>query len=103
MATKEKFCGVLGKKIGSVFGDADFGAASIGDESVRRGEARDFGKKIESGADGKSDVNEIGVFDGRAEVGGEGCVNGVARLSFAEDVWAVPAGDMHVGRVLAKG
>ena len=92
-----------GKQIGGFFGDADFGAAGVGDESVGRGEARDFWEEIESYADGEGDVDEVGVFEGGGEIGGEGSIDGVAGLGFAQNFGAVPAGDVDVGGVFAEG
>ena len=103
MACEEEFGGVVGKKSGGFFCDTDFGAAGVGDESVGRGETSDFRQEIESHADGESDVDKIGVFEGGSEIGGEGGVDGVARLRFADDLGAIPAGEMDVGGVFAKG
>jgi len=64
MAAEKTLAGVFRKVIDGGFYDTDFGAARIGDESVGRGQADDLRKQIESGADGESDVDEIGVFEG---------------------------------------
>ena len=52
MAAEEEFCGIVGKKLGGLFGDADFRAAGVCDQGVGGGQARDFREQIESGADG---------------------------------------------------
>jgi hypothetical protein len=102
MAAEEKSCSVGGKKIGGVFYDADFGAAGVGDESVGRGVACDFGEKIESGPDGEREVDEIGVFQGGGKLIGKSGVDSVARLGFVNDFGAVPAGYVDVGGVFAE-
>ena len=76
MATEKKFCGVVGKVIERRIQDANFGAARVGDESVGRGQADDLREQIESGADGESDIDEVGVFEGGSDFGGEGGVDG---------------------------
>ena len=102
MAAEEKRVLFARKEFGGGLGDADFGATGVGDERVRRSVARDFRKKIYRRGDGKRDVDEIGVLQGGSEVAGEGFVDGAASLRFTNDLGAVPAGDVHLGGVLAE-
>jgi hypothetical protein len=103
VAAEEERAAFGGEKFGGGLGDAKFGAAGVGDEGVSGSVARDFGEKVESGADGKRDVDEVRVAEGPGEVAGEGFVDGVAGAGFAEDIGAVPAGDAEVGGVFTQG
>src|SRR5881394_3792379 len=57
MAAEEERALFAGEKFVGSLGDADFGAAGVGNERVRRSVARDFRKKIDCRGDGKRDVD----------------------------------------------
>src|SRR5438046_9169997 len=76
--------------------DAHFGAASVGDQSIRPSVARDFGKKVDGRGNGQGDVDQIGVLERRSEFTGERLVNGGAGLRFWDRLEAVPAGHAQV-------
>src|SRR5437773_10615018 len=84
------------------FRDADFGAARVGDERMGGSMARDFGKKIERRGDGKSNINQVGVFEGWSEIARERLVDSRVNLRFAVDIGTVPANNMDILRVFAK-
>src|SRR5437868_671315 len=102
MAAEEERALFARKKLGGGLGDANFGAAGVGDERLRSSVARDFWKKIYGRGDGKRDVDQIGVLKGGSEVPGEGFVDCAASLRFTNDIGAVPAGDMRLGNVFAE-
>ncbi len=62
MAAEKERTIVYGEKFVRGLGNADFGAASVGDERVGRCVARDFRKKIDGCGDRKRDVDQIGVL-----------------------------------------
>ncbi len=84
------------------FRDADFGAARVGDERMGGSMARDFGKKIERRGDGKSNINQVGVFEGWSEIARERLVDSRPKLRFADDFGTVPAKNMDICRVFAQ-
>src|SRR6267142_7195368 len=102
MAAEEERSIRCGIEFRGGFDDADFGAARIGDEGVSWGVARNFRKKIEGGSDGKCDVDQVGILQSRCEFCGERFVKCAASVRFMSDFGAVPAGDVHVGGVLAE-
>ncbi len=69
---------------------------------MRRSVPSDFGKKVEGRGNGKRDVNQVGTFQGGSKIAGERLFDGGARLRFANDFEAVPAGDVHFGCVFAQ-
>src|SRR5438046_320793 len=84
------------------FRDADFGAARVGDERMGGSMAGDFGKKIERRGDGKSNINQVGVFEGWSEIARERLVDSRPKLRFADDFGTVPAKNMDICRVFAQ-
>src|SRR5713226_2753898 len=103
--------GVTAQEAGPVFarkkrsgglGDADLGAAGVGDERVRRRIAGDFLKMIKGRGDGKPDVNQIGALQSGREAVRKGFVEGAASLRFTNDIGAVPARDVYLCGVFAK-
>src|SRR5438876_11956306 len=82
--------------------DAHFGAASVGDQSIRPSVARDFGKKVDGRGNGQGDVDQIGVLERRSEFTGERLVNGGAGLRFADDLGSIPAGNAQMRRVFVE-
>jgi len=71
MAAEEERSIGCGIKFCGGFDDANFGAASIGDERVSWSVARDFRKKIERRGNGKCDVDQVGILQDRSEFSGE--------------------------------
>src|SRR5882724_1913412 len=102
MAAEEERSIGCGIKFRGGFDDADFGAAGIGDERVSWSVARDFRKKIERRANGKCDVDQVGILQGRSEFRGECFVKCAASVRFTNNFGAVPARDVHVGGVFAE-
>src|SRR4029077_6829514 len=102
MAAEEERGGRRGKILCGSLRDAELGAAGVGDEGVLGSEAGDFWEEIDGHADGERDVDEVGVWEGGGEIAGKGFVVYVARAGFANDIGAVPAGDVQIGGVFAE-
>ncbi len=90
------------KKLGGCLRDAHFGAAGVSDERMRRSMPRDFWKKIDGRGDGKRDVDQIGVMQGRRKFTGKNFVDRAASLRLANHVSAVPTADAYPRCVFAK-
>src|SRR5580704_17079477 len=82
--------------------DADFRAARVCNESVGPGETYNIGKKVESCADRKRDVNQIGVFECGSERAGKSGINRPKRLRLTDHFGPVPTSEVHVRGVLAQ-
>ena len=68
---------VMGKIFRSSVSDAEFGAAGVGDQSVRWGATGDFREQVDGDADGERDVDEVGIFESGRQGFGEGFVDAV--------------------------
>ena len=81
------------KNFGGRGGDAELGAAGVGNQRVGSGVLGDFRQQIECDADGQREVDEVSVADRDSEFRVMGFVNGAKLFCFAYDLGAVPSGD----------
>src|SRR5690349_12498120 len=102
MATQEKWAAFAGKVFLRGLRDADFRAARVGDESMRRSVPRNFRKQVYRRGDGQGDVDEVGALQCCGDVTVERRIDGASCVSFTNDVGAVPAGDANVRRVFVQ-
>src|SRR5437899_8198552 len=102
MAAKEERTFFASEKFRSSLGNANFRAASVGDQRVRGSVTRNFRKKIDGRRDRKRQVNQIRVLQSWRQIATERFVERTATLRFANDVGAIPAGNVHSSGVLAE-
>src|SRR5579864_466845 len=102
MATQKDRAAFPGKVFLRGLRDADFGAARVGDQSMRRSVARNFRKKVDGRGYGQGDVDEVGALQSRGEFAVERRIDGASCVSFTDDMRAVPAGNANVRRVFAQ-
>lgn len=103
MSGKKNGTNFFDKKFGSGLMDALLGAAGICDECVRWSVVREFGKQVERVADGERDIDEIGTANGGFEGFAKTFVDGARLFCFEDHISVIPADNVHVRRVFAKG
>jgi hypothetical protein len=102
MATQEEWPFASSEKFFGSLRDTHFGTASIGDQGMRRGVARDFRKKINRRGNWQSDVDKVGALQRSGEFTVERRIDSASCMSFTDNVGAVPSGDANVRRVFAQ-
>jgi len=83
--------------------DSQLGAASVGDQGVRRGVLCDFGQDVQCDADWQRNVNQVGAANGRLDGPRKCLVRHTGAFQLVRDLFAIPAGDDYVRRVFSKG
>src|SRR5450432_4328534 len=96
MSAKKKRPGLRMKEFRSGLGNAQLGAAGIGNQGAWSSMAGYVRKEIDGGANRQRNINQIGIADGWGEFAEVRIVNCAAGMSFANNLSTIPAGNLNV-------